>query len=109
MSGANSGDQTITLTSDITGTGTGSFATTIANNVVTNAKAADMATQTIKGRNTAGTGDPEDLSASTVTSMLNVVVGDSGSGGTKGLVPQPIAGDANKILAEMVLLQILDL
>jgi hypothetical protein len=99
LSGTNSGDQTITLTSDITGTGTGSFATTIANNVVTNAKAADMATQTIKGRNTAGTGDPEDLSASTVTSMLNVVVGDSGSGGTKGLVPQPIAGDANKILA----------
>lgn len=36
---------------------------TIANDAVTNAKAADMATDTIKGRATAGTGDPEDLAS----------------------------------------------
>lgn len=36
---------------------------TIDNDVVTNAKAANMATDTIKGRATAGTGDPEDLTA----------------------------------------------
>jgi hypothetical protein len=34
LSGVNSGDQTITLTGDITGSGTGSFATTIANGAV---------------------------------------------------------------------------
>ena len=72
LTGTNSGDQTITLTGDVTGSGTGSFAATIANNAVTNAKLADMATATLKGRNTAGTGDPEDLSTSTVRTMLSI-------------------------------------
>lgn len=45
---------------------------TIDNNVVTNAKAADMTTATFKGRVTAGTGDPEDLTATQATSILNV-------------------------------------
>jgi hypothetical protein len=79
-SGANTGDQTITLTSDVTGTGTGSFATTIANNAVTNAKAADMAVNTIKGRITAGTGDPEDLTAAQTRTILGLAtVATSGS------------------------------
>lgn len=38
LSGTNTGDQTITLTSDVTGTGTGSFATTIATGAVTSGK-----------------------------------------------------------------------
>jgi hypothetical protein len=66
----------------------------IANDAVTNAKLANMATQTIKGRTTAGTGDPEDLTAAQATAILNTMVGDSGSGGTKGLVAAPSAGDA---------------
>ena len=37
LTGTNSGDQTITLTGNVTGSGTGSFVTTIANSVVTNA------------------------------------------------------------------------
>lgn len=67
---------------------------------VTNTKLANMATQTIKGRTTAGTGDPEDLTATQATAILNNFVGDSGSGGTKGMVPAPAAGDAaaNKFL-----------
>lgn len=36
--------------------------------------------------------------AATATSRLNAFVGDSGSGGTKGLVPAPTTGDANKFL-----------
>lgn len=60
-------------TGDVTSSGDG--ATTIANNAVTNAKAADMANATIKGRSTAGTGDPEDLSATQVRSLLNVADG----------------------------------
>jgi hypothetical protein len=53
----------------------GSVAPTINSNAVTNAKLADMATTTIKGRVSGGTGDPEDLSASqakTVLSLNNV-------------------------------------
>lgn len=66
----------------------------IAANDVTNAKLAQMAASTIKGRAAgAGTGDPVDLTATQATAILNVMVGDSGSGGTKGLVPAPAAGD----------------
>lgn len=89
------------LTGDVTaGPGSGSQAATIANDSVSNGKLANMATQTIKGRTTAGTGDPEDLTASQATAILNNMVGDSGAGGTKGLVPAPAAGDAaaNKFL-----------
>jgi hypothetical protein len=39
----------------------GSASLTIADNAVTNAKAADMATGTVKARTTASTGDPEDV------------------------------------------------
>lgn len=49
---------------------------TIDNDVVTNAKAANMATATIKGRATAGTGDPEDLTASQVKTLLAVAIAD---------------------------------
>lgn len=48
---------------------------TINNDAVTNAKLANMASATIKGRSTAGTGDPEDLSASQVRTILNVADG----------------------------------
>lgn len=44
----------------------------IDNDVVTNAKLANMATQKIKGRNTTGTGDPEDLDPSVVFTMLGL-------------------------------------
>lgn len=57
-------------TGDVTSTGDG--ATVITNNSVTNTKLADMATNTIKGRKTTGTGDPEDLSASDVRTILNI-------------------------------------
>lgn len=82
------------LTGEVTATGPGSVAATIAANAVTNAKLAKMATLTIKGNNTAGLSDPLDLNATQATAILNNFVGDSGAGGTKGLVPAPAAGDA---------------
>jgi len=78
LTGTNSGDQTITLTGNVTGSGTGSFATTIATNAVDNSKLSQVATTTIKGRNTAGTGNVEDLSVSTVKTMLNLTGTNSG-------------------------------
>lgn len=61
-------------TGDVTSIGDG--ATTIANDAVTNAKAANMAQATIKGRETgAGTGDPTDLTATQVRTILNVADG----------------------------------
>jgi hypothetical protein len=63
----------------------GSTTLTIANNAVTtakvnndaitNAKLANVATATIKGRSTAGTGDPEDLTAAQVRTIINVADG----------------------------------
>lgn len=48
---------------------------TIDNGVVTLAKMANMATASLLGRNTAGTGAPEVLSASTVKTLLGLVIG----------------------------------
>ena len=72
LTGTNSGDQTITLTGDVTGSGTGSFAATIGSGTVTLAKMANMATASFIGRNTASTGVPEVLSVSTVQGMLGI-------------------------------------
>jgi hypothetical protein len=60
-------------TGDVTSAGDG--ATTIANNAVTNAKLAQVATGTLKGRATAGTGNAEDLTASQARTILNVADG----------------------------------
>ncbi len=71
-----------------TGDVTGATALTIANDAVTNAKLANVATGTIKGRATAGTGDPEDLTGTQATALLSPFVA-SGTGHAKGLVPDP--------------------
>lgn len=60
-------------TGDVTSVGAG--AQTIVANAVTNSKLANVATATIKGRSTAGTGDPEDLTATQVRTLINVANG----------------------------------
>lgn len=66
---------------------------------IDNADLPTMAQSTFKGRAAgAGTGIQTDLSATQATAILDAFVGDSGSGGTKGLVPAPATGDAAKFL-----------
>jgi microcystin-dependent protein len=84
-----------TFTGNQTFNGTTTFTSTVTvpDASFTNAKLATVATATIKGRVTASTGVVEDLTGAQATTLLSAVVGDSGSGGTKGLVPAPAAGD----------------
>ena len=81
-------------TGDVTNT-TGSLALTIAAAVVSNAKLATVATATIKGRTTAGTGSPEDLTPTQATALLDVV-----ASGTKGLAPASGGGTTTFLRAD---------
>lgn len=67
LSGTNTGDQTITLTGDVTGSGTGSFAATISDNAVTDAKLADMPAYSFKGNPTGSTASPQGIVDGTLT------------------------------------------
>jgi hypothetical protein len=83
----------------------GSNTTSIANDAVTtvkilddavsNAKLANMATARIKGRVTAGTGDPEDLTGTQATALL-----DTFTSSLQGLVPASGGGTRNYARAD---------
>lgn len=68
---------------------------TIANDAVTNAKMANMATASIKGRVTAATGDPEDLTGTQATTLLDVF-----TAALKGLAPASGGGTTNFLRAD---------
>ncbi|MFA9202153.1 MAG: hypothetical protein ACEQSC_01215, partial [Candidatus Nanopelagicaceae bacterium] len=82
LSGTNSGDQTVTLTGDVTGSGTGSFAATIASDAVTFAKMQNIATTSLLGRATASTGDIEVISLGTNLSYTGTTLSADG-----GIIP----------------------
>ena len=56
------GSSTLTLTGDVTGSGTGTVASTISNQAVTFAKMQNINTQKLLGRYTAGAGSPQEVS-----------------------------------------------
>lgn len=60
---------------------------------------ANLAANSFIGNNTGSAAAPIALTVAQTTAALDVMVGDSGGGGTKGLVPAPAAGDADKFLA----------
>jgi len=93
--GGGGGGGTITLSGDVTGSGTTAITTTIANNAVTTAKLADMATATIRGRVASGTGDPQDLTGTQATTLLDVFTST-----LKGLAPPSGGGTANFLRAD---------
>lgn len=83
---------TVTMGGDISGL---SNAAVIVSGAVTNAKMANMATATFKGRVTAGTGVPEDLSGTQATTLL-----DTFTTALKGLAPASGGGTANFLRAD---------
>lgn len=78
-----SANQTITLSGDVSGTGTTAITTAIGANKVTLGMMAQVATATFLGRVTAATGNVEALTATQATSLLDTF---STSATTKGLV-----------------------
>ena len=59
-----------------------------------NSALASVPANSLKGNNTGSTATPVDLTAAQAAAILPAFTGDSGSGGVKGLVPAPAAGDA---------------
>lgn len=72
LSGSNTGDQTIILTGAVTGSGSGSFATTLANSIVTLGNMANLASNSIIGNNTGSAATPIALSTSQVKILLSL-------------------------------------
>lgn len=78
----------ITLASTLSMSGT---ALGVADDAVTNAKLANVATATIKGRVTAGTGDPEDLTASQAWGVIDDAALNTAQNWTKAQGSTPVA------------------
>ena len=77
----NAPNQTITLTGNVTGSGTGSFATTIANSAVTYAKIQNVSTNNrLLGRSTAGAGVVEEITVGSGLSLSGGTLTASGGG-----------------------------
>lgn len=70
-------------------------AATVADGSITNAKLADMAPATFKGRQAGSTGVPEDMSATQATALL-----DAFSSSLKGLAPASGGGTSNFLRAD---------
>jgi hypothetical protein len=68
---------------------------TLADNSIGNAALADMPTARIKGRSSAGTGDPQDLTGAQATALL-----DTFTPAAKGLAPASGGGTANFLRAD---------
>lgn len=89
------GNQTITLSGDVSGSGSTAITTTIGANKVTNSMLAQVSTAIFKGRTTAGTGNVEDLTATQATALL-----DTFTSSLKGLTPASGGGTTNFLRAD---------
>jgi hypothetical protein len=95
VSGNNTGDQTISLTNDLSGSGTGTISATITTGAVSNSKLAQMAAHTYKGNNTGSTADAADITATQLTADLNTFTSS-----LQGLAPSSGGGTTNFLRAD---------
>jgi len=88
------------LTGDVTNSA-GSLSTTISNGAVTLTKMASIPNNAILSNFSGSSAIPQANSPSSVMVHLPTFIGDSGSGGTQGVVPAPASGDtaAGKFLS----------
>jgi hypothetical protein len=93
LTGTNTGDQTITLTGDVAGSGTGSFATTIAANIVSDAKLRTSAGLSVVGRSTNTTGNVADITAVTDGHVLRLSGTTLGFGTVAAVAMPAFTGD----------------
>ena len=77
-------NQTITLSGDVTGSGTTSITSTIANDAVTFAKMQNINTARLLGRSTAGSGDIEEITLGANMTLVGGVLDSIGGGGGSG-------------------------
>ena len=89
------GNYITALTGDVTASGPGSSAATIANSAVTNAKMANMAAHTYKGNNTGSSAAPADITSTQLTADLNLFTSS-----LQGLVPASGGGTPNILRAD---------
>lgn len=99
LAGTNSGDQTITLTGDVGGSGTGSFATTIAAGAVSYAKMQTVAAATLIGSISGSTAAP---GAVTVGASLSLSAGVLSRAALTGDVTAAANSNATTIAAGVV-------
>ncbi len=96
LTGTNSGDQTITLTGDVTGIGTGSFAATIANDAVIYAKMQNVsAASKLLGRGDSGSGDVQEITLGSNLTMTGTTLSASGGGGATVITAAPSTDQSN--------------
>ena len=72
----------------------------VENDSITNTKAANMATATIKGRATAGTGDPEDLTPAQVATLTQGDGLDADATGFRGIPQNSQSGNYTAVAAD---------
>ena len=82
LSGTNTGDQTITLTGDVAGSGSGSFAATIGAHVVSYAKMQQVSATSLLGNPTGSLGNVAEITLGTNLSLAGNVLNASGGTGT---------------------------
>lgn len=96
LSDGDKGDITVSGSGSVWNIDAGVVGTTeLANNGVTLAKMADIASPSIIGRATGGTGDPEVLTGTAATALLDLF-----TSGLKGLVPASGGGTTNFLRAD---------